>query len=332
VDTATPGARLRRNDLGYYVCPQCRASAFRLRDEEGDAIVENRLYCRNCGASFPVIQGIPRFVTGGNYAENFGLQWKNHSRTQLDSYTGLPISRNRLFDVTTWPTHLDGQTILEAGSGAGRFTEILLQTGATVFSFDYSAAVEANAVNNGHSPNLILFQGDIYNIPLRKHAFDKVICLGVLQHTPDPEKAFQALCPFVRKGGEIIVDIYSKRISSLLQWKYVLRPLTKRTGRQRLYRIIASFVPVLLPFSAFARRHGGRLGARLMPVADYSHLPLPYGLNKEWSILDTFDMYAPAHDHPQTLKTVQRWFKEAGLNDIHVGYGPNGIVGRGKYG
>ena len=82
---------------------------------------------------------------------------------------------------------------MEAGSGAGRFTEVLLQTGAEVFSFDYSNAVEANLSNNGEKLNLHLFQGDILNIPFPEEYFDKVICLGVLQHTPDPEKAFISL-------------------------------------------------------------------------------------------------------------------------------------------
>ena len=53
-------------------------------------------------------------------------------------------------------------------------------------------------------------------------------------------------------------------------------------------------------------------------------------MDKEWSILDTFDMYSPEYDKPQTLKEVQRWFKEAGLKDVEVIYGPNGIVGKGK--
>jgi SAM-dependent methyltransferase len=128
-----------------------------------------------------------------NYAANFGLQWNRFRQTQLDSYTGLSLSRQRLFLASGCPTCLEGQLILEAGSGAGRFTEVLLETGAEVFSFDYSNAVEANASNNGEQPNLHLFQGDIFNIPFSKESFDEVICIGVLQHTPDPQRAFKNL-------------------------------------------------------------------------------------------------------------------------------------------
>src|SRR5262249_53179759 len=142
--------------------------------------------CECCSASFPIRDGIPRFVPDSGYATSFGLQWNLHVRTQLDRYSGLPISNSRLFSVTGWRDNLTGERILEAGSGAGRFTDVLLQTGASLYSFDYSEAVEANYANNGDQPNLTLFQGGIYRIPLQPASFDKVLCLGVLQHTPDP--------------------------------------------------------------------------------------------------------------------------------------------------
>ena len=52
---------------------------------------------------FPVINGIPRFVPAENYADSFGFQWNIHDKTQLDSYTGFPISHDRVFGVTGWP-------------------------------------------------------------------------------------------------------------------------------------------------------------------------------------------------------------------------------------
>jgi len=51
---------------------------------------------------------------------------------------------------------------------------------------------------------------------------------------------------------------------------------------------------------------------------------------KEWCLLDTFDKLSPAHDHPQTIKTVQRWLNEAKLMDAAAVPGYNGIEARGK--
>ena len=76
-------------------------------------------------------------------------------------------------------------------------------------------------------------------------------------------------------------------------------------------------------------RIGHSINWRLL-VPDYS----PYGLRgeilKEWAYLDAFDMLAPAYDSPQTLRTVRKWCAEAGLTDVSVGYGFNGIQVRGK--
>jgi hypothetical protein len=101
-------------------------------------------------------------------------------------------------------------------------------------------------------------------------------------------------------------------------------------NKERLYNIVQAIVPILLPHAIYLRRTAGKFGARLLPIAEYSNLELPYELNKQWSILDTFDMYAPTYDLPQTLTRVKRWFEDVGLEDIFVGYGPNGIIGRGK--
>src|SRR5690606_37003165 len=100
------------------------------------------------GRRYPIVTGVPRFVPEENYAEAFGEQWVRFPRTQLDSATGLTLSRDRLERCLGHPlSELSGQLVLEAGSGAGRFTELLLQSGATLDSFDYSGAVAANACN-----------------------------------------------------------------------------------------------------------------------------------------------------------------------------------------
>ena len=73
----------------------------------------------------------------------------------------------------------------------------------------------------------------------------------------------------------------------------------------------------------------GRVGARLMPISEFSWLGLPEALNRKWAILDTFDMLSPQHDHPQSIATVHRWYRECGFRDIEVFRGPNGVIGRG---
>ena len=326
---------MRLDSLEYYCCAQCRSPGLDLagqgpNDGALGAVPAGQLVCRRCGASYPIVKGIPRFVRDESYAGSFGFQWNKFRQTQLDSHTGLPLSEDRLFLVSQWPREMKDCAVLEAGSGAGRFTEVLLKTGARVFSFDLSNAVDANAANNAHRENLNLFQASIYDIPVREEAFDKVLCLGVLQHTPDPERSFRSLVRYLKPGGEIAVDVYARNLRSLLHWKYVLRPVTTRMRKDRLFRIVERAVNLLLPTAIFMRKFGGRWGARLIPILQYSHWGLPFELNREWAILDTFDMYSPAHDHPRTLAQVRRWFESAGLEDSVVTYGPNGVIARGR--
>jgi SAM-dependent methyltransferase len=323
---------MKRQNLRHFHCPKCKSGNLSIAPEreENEEVMEGDLRCGDCGASYRVKSSIPRFVPQDNYAESFGFQWTIHEKTQLDSYTGLPVSRKRLFDVTGWPADMSGQVILEAGSGAGRFTEILLETRARVFSLDYSCAVESNWRNNGQSGNLQLFQGDLRNIPLERASFDKVLCLGVLQHTPSPEMAFKSLSEMVRPGGELVVDVYRRDVLALLQWKYVLRPITKRMSQPALYRLVSRVVPFLLPAAKKMRKIGGRVGARIVPIVEYSHLGLPDEQNQQWAILDTFDMYSPSYDYPQNRQTLERWYMEAGFEDVSVLPGPNGLVGKGR--
>jgi 2-polyprenyl-3-methyl-5-hydroxy-6-metoxy-1,4-benzoquinol methylase len=325
-------AGMKIGSLAYYRCVSCASSALTLIPEKrsGQEIIRGSLLCQQCKTSYSVSGGIPRFVSSENYSQSFGFQWNLHDKTQLDSYIGRPISQQRLFGVTGWPTDMSGQVILEAGSGAGRFTECLLKTGAQVFSFDYSSAVDSNWRNNGQSDRLELFQADMRNIPLRRGVFDKVICLGVLQHTPAPGASFKSLSEMVRPGGELVVDTYRKDVLSLLQWKYALRPITRRMNQRTLYRIVSWAVPLLLPTAKNMRRFASRAGARLMPIVEHSHLGLPHDLNEQWAILDTFDMYSPRHDHPQSIGTVRQWFKDVNFIDVTVSRGPNGVIGKGR--
>jgi SAM-dependent methyltransferase len=241
----------------------------------------------------------------------------------------MPISTDRVRLATGWPERLDGEVILEAGSGAGRFTEVLVRTGATVLSFDYSVAVDANARNNGEAPNLLLFQGNIFAVPCPAKSFDKVFCLGVIQHTPDPARAFRMLASRVKSGGQLVIDVYAKSWVSLLHWRFLLRPFTKRMTKERLYALVERWVPPLIPVSAALYRVFGRAGARLVPIAEYSHLGLSKQANRDWAVLDTFDMLSPQFDLPQSASTVQAWFEAEGFRNIEVFRGPNGVVARG---
>lgn len=319
--------------LGLLRCPQ---SGQHLVLEEARNVAEviesGWLITEDGQYRYPIRNSIPRFVPESNYADNFGMQWNLFRQTQFDSYSGHPISAARFWKATGWSASaLKDQWMLDAGCGAGRFAEVVLDAGAKVVALDYSIAVDACYANLKHHPNLHVVQGDIYALPFAKESFPFVYSLGVLQHTPDVAKAFAALPPVVKSGGRLCVDYYEKTWKSILLPKYWLRPITKRLPKSALFTFLRKAVPVLLPISKAVGNIpmlGGGL-KRMVPVANYAGvLPLTDQQQLEWSLLDTFDWLSPEYDNPQTARTVQRWFEEAGLKNIEV-LKAGHLVGRG---
>ena len=227
---------------------RCPKSGQRLRLEKPEylnqCIQSGWLVSEDNQHRYPIRDFIPRFVPESNYADNFGMQWNRFRQTQLDSYSGHPISAHRFWQATGWkPEELNGQWILDAGCGAGRFAEVALQAGAQVIALDYSSAVDACYANLKQYQNLHVVQGDIYALPFPEKFFPFVYSLGVLQHTPNVAKAFAALPPMVAGGGQLCVDFYWKRLQTLLHPKYLLRPITKRMRKEQLFRLLERWVP-----------------------------------------------------------------------------------------
>lgn len=314
-------------------CPHChkKLESEVIKIDCGE-IKEGTLICNRCFKKYTIRNYIPRFVEEDNYASSFGLEWNKHAQTQIDKFNGTNISRDRFYLETNWnPEDLRNKKILEAGCGAGRFTQIAIETGAEVYSFDLSNSVDACLRNNGLAENLHIFQANIYELPFQKGYFDKIFCFGVLQHTPDVRKAFLSLVPYLKEGGEIVVDVYGKLGIYLCPQYYLLRVLTKRIDDGKLYKMVCRIVPILLPVSISLRKIPifGRYLSHAVPVVNYrGRLPIKDADLLDWAILDTFDKLSPIYDKPQTITTVKDWFIEAGLTNIQV-TSPETIVGRG---
>lgn len=287
------------------------------------------------GDRYRVQNGIPRFIEAPDYVESFGKQWNRYRRVQLDSVTGKPLSRTRLYDGTGWdPSDIEGALVLDAGCGAGRFTEVLLTDGARVIAVDASSAVDACKATCGDHPNVEIVQADLYALPFQAGCFDRVLSYGVLQCVPDPEAAFRALVAQVRPGGIIAVDTYRKQ-PWIDRWssKYLWRPLTTRLSHERLGRILEWYIPRWLPIDTRLARIPklGRFLVAVVPCWNYiGIIDLDHDELVTWALLDTFDALAPTYDKPQTVEDVQRWCERARLVDVEVRYGGNGVLANAR--
>ena len=295
----------------------------------------NKLFCpQNC-AAVTIKNGIPRFVASGEYAKAFGVQWKKYRRVQLDSYSGTSISANRVrrcLGESLW-SNLDNKSVLECGCGAGRFTEILLGKGAYVTSVDLSDAVDACNENCPVSDHHRIAQADILALPFEPLQFDMVFCLGVIQHTPNPEKTIASLYRHVRPGGTLVLDHYTKNLSYFTKTAPIYREFLKRMRPERGIQCTEALVDLFLPLHKKTRnfRPGQILLSRLSPVLCYynAYPELDDRLQREWALVDTHDSLTDWYKWFRSPSQIRRALEQLKLEDIHISTGGNGVEARG---
>lgn len=274
--------------------------------------------------------GIPRFVNEGSYASLFGEQWKQYKKTQLDSYSGTPITENRLNRcLGPLKDNLKGKLVLEAGCGAGRFTEILLKKGARLVSSDLSSAVEVNIENFPVSDNHLVVQADINDMPFADESFDVVVCLGVIQHTPNPEQTIESLYKLVKKGGYLVIDHYNFVRSSFFRlasfYRYYLRKKPSSFTIPYTRKLVKRYLPLHKKFAK--SRFLTMLLNRVSPVATYYRAfpQLNDQQQEEWALLDTHDGLTDWYKHLRSRKQIIEILTQLGAADVNCDYGGNGV-------
>ena len=255
--------RMQRTEWPEWRCPTDGTDI----NDQGETLV-----C-SWGCVFQRRNGIPRFVSTENYADAFGAQWKRYRTTQLDSYTGATISKDRLrrcVGETLW-SQLAGKRILECGCGAGRFTEVLLSQGAYVTSIDLSEAVDANQQNFPQNENHRIAQADILRLPFAPQRFDAVLCLGVIQHTPNPEQTIAYLYDQVKPGGTLVMDHYTYNVSWYTKSAPLFRRYLRRLPSEKGLKLTEWLVNTFWPLHRMASRFypGQVLLSRVSPILSY---------------------------------------------------------------
>jgi 2-polyprenyl-3-methyl-5-hydroxy-6-metoxy-1,4-benzoquinol methylase len=298
---------------------------------------DNWLVCEQ-DCAYEVLNGIPRFVPVNNYASSFGLQWNTFRTTQLDSHTGLTISRDRLARIAGGSLDVfNGHKTLEAGCGAGRFTELMLEAGASVFAVDLSNAVDANYQNCSRFDHYYVAQADIMNLPAGPEQFEIVVCIGVIQHTPDPEATIRMLCSHVKPGGLLLMDhyTYGYPVTSVRRWA---RSFLLHKDEEYSMRFVQRLVKLLWPLhQAVYRRRDTKQGYRAVsflmrwsPVVDYHYAYAQLGRQRlyEWAVLDTHDTLTDRYKHFRSADEIESALRSFGMTNIQTTYAGNGVEAR----
>jgi SAM-dependent methyltransferase len=175
--------------------------------------------------------------------------------------------------------------IVDVGCGTGQMALYLAHGDRFVVGADLtraSLALGADAARRFGLDRVRFVETDLHQSGLHDGSFDVVFSSGVLHHTPDPRAAFARLARLARPGGTVVVGLYNAFARIPLR----LRRLVARATRFRW----VPFDPVLRDRTHDAARRDAWLR----------------------------DQYCHPEEHRHTLKEVQRWFAENGVEYLRA--------------
>lgn len=303
---------MHRRLMAWLACPVCGGGFELTVAAEAEGEVRTGTLACAAGHRYPIRDFIPRFVGEDRYAASFSFEWRIHRRTQLDSANQggrmQGASRAAFAGRVGFPLEtLEGKLVLDAGCGAGRYTEVAAAHGAEVVGVDLSYAVDSARENLKHRPEVHFVQADVFALPFRPETFDVIYSFGVLHHTPDCARAFKQLPPLLKPGGALCVFVYSAYNKAIVYSSACWRALTTRLPRRVVYAL--SFLAVPL-YYVYRLPVLGAIGKAVFVI--------PMWPDWRWRVLDTFDWYGARYQSKHTHAEVGRWFREAGLADLEI--------------
>ena len=175
---------------------------------------------------------------------------------------------------------IQGKSVLDAGCGTGIFSIIFANKGAdSVTGIDISEGSLQTAQSLKKKFNLqnANFQKqDMHHLPFHDEQFDIVWAWGTVHHTTDPFKAIDELIRVLKKGGSILLAVYTRTkltfIHEIIRKTLVLTP--RRTWTF-LSKIMAFFLtPVVY---VFKKREKSRKGEKLEElILDWYFVPIRF--------------------------------------------------------
>jgi SAM-dependent methyltransferase len=241
----------------------------------------------------------------------YSLQWNRFRilRPEEDRWTF--VNRTGLH-----ATELAGKVVLDGGCGMGRYLRVAADMGpALLVGVDLSGAVVAAQELTADWAEVGIVQGDLFHLPFPPATFDHIYSIGVIDHTPDPRRAFLRLAALLKPGGRIVLWIY-RRERRAVEW---IMNIQRSISTRLPLGLLVALSRITAPIGGWKRRLLASrfwLVQRLGVVLHLLTIGVSMHPDPEVRVCDTLDWYAPRYLSRQTTAEVRRWFREAGLTEV----------------
>jgi len=212
---------MRRSLLDLLACPRDHSWPLLLESTDAGAseeVIDGRLACSECGAVFPLVQGIPSFVAPEPGEESIEDNERRLRDEQAATYDRQFLPQRNYIELRATTARLEPRPtdlILEVGAGTGRMTMSYAGRCRDAVALDFSLAsllVLAQRVRTLGKPVPHLVHGDLKKLPFRDGVFSTHFACMVYQHIPGERNRDTGIAEAVRvtiPGGRIVLNLYN---------------------------------------------------------------------------------------------------------------------------
>jgi ubiquinone/menaquinone biosynthesis C-methylase UbiE/uncharacterized protein YbaR (Trm112 family) len=207
---------MRESLLNFLQCPKCEEYPLRLSDGERRQadIWRGTLRCPRCESSFPIIEGVPSFVTpaevpnGVSVSQNEASLQESERRFRdvqsADYEEGYPAAVTAVeVPCVIQALHAgEADVVLDVGCGTGRVSKPVRGSCNTIIGIDFALQMlqryqhDIRGAESATETHLV--HADARHLPLRTSIVDRAVSDGLIQHIPSAQSRSESVSEIAR--------------------------------------------------------------------------------------------------------------------------------------